>query len=181
VTDSLNPQQFSAQANNQPQVNIYKAIEKCITELSQPNNTPQTKQMYLMFLIHFVGDAHQPMHVSRAIDKGGNLIHVTFLGRSTNLHSLWDGVLIQHDLTAFDQLAAKIDHQVSAAQIQKWQSDGMMQWLWESYQISQQLYQEAKTNPHFGQDYYNSHIPIAENRLEMAGVRLAGILNRIYH
>ena len=49
----------------------------------------------LKFLIHFVGDLHQPLHAIDNHDKGGNDVHVTIGGRrTTNLHSVWDSVII---------------------------------------------------------------------------------------
>jgi hypothetical protein len=50
------------------------------------------------FVIHFVGDIHQPLHVSKADDMGGNTIEVTFEGDDWNLHSIWDTALISKDI-----------------------------------------------------------------------------------
>ncbi|GAA4321331.1 S1/P1 nuclease [Mucilaginibacter gynuensis] len=180
LPDKLTYAQFVNSTKSVKEANIYSAILNCIRELSANTTSPDRRVADLKFLIHLVGDAHQPMHVSRAKDKGGNSILVTFFTSKTNLHSVWDGKLIQHDEGNFGKLAKKIDQNVNSAQIAKWQNDDVLTWLWESYQISSRLYKEASANPHFGADYYNTHISIAENRLEAGGIRLAGILNRIY-
>ena len=44
-----------------------------------------------MFVIHFVGDLHQPLHSANNGDRGGNEVHIVFQGNPGNLHSLWDG------------------------------------------------------------------------------------------
>ena len=62
-------------------------------------------------------------------------------------------------------------------EIEKWQSDDLMVWLWESYRISTILYQEAADNPKFGEEYYRAHLPVLQKRIEKAGIRLSGILN----
>ena len=66
---------------------------------------------------------------------------------------------------------------VSSEKIKTWQSDIPMQWLWESYQISAKLYTEIKINKKLDEDYFNKHIGIVHQRLEMAAIRLAGVLN----
>lgn len=73
---------------------VIVAITSMITTLKKPGASPQDQQNALKFLIHFVGDIHQPLHVGRPSDRGGNDIKVVFEGRNQNLHSLWDSGLI---------------------------------------------------------------------------------------
>jgi len=171
--------QFSAAVKNSRQENIYTGLVGCINELKDAKNSKSKKELALELLIHFAGDSHQPMHISRAEDKGGNSTSVTFLGSGTNLHGLWDSGLLDHQKINYKDLAAAYDD-ATPEQIKKWQSDNIMVWLWESYQITTILYQEANENPNFDEKYYHDHIPIVKNRIEKAGIRLAGILNDIY-
>jgi hypothetical protein len=135
----------------------------------------------LKFIVHFVGDLHQPMHVSREEDKGGNTIQVNYAGVGTNLHALWDSKLLDHLGLDDQQLASTCDH-AGAAQIAAWQSDPLIKWIWESYEISSKLYAEidAMNGRSIDDSYYQAHIQIVEQRIEMAGVRLAGVLNGIF-
>jgi len=121
------------------------------------------------------------MHVSHAEDKGGNSIQVTFEGNDTNLHSLWDSGLLEKQGLSYDKLADEFDHATSA-QITKWQSDPVIIWAWESYQVSFILYTEveASESKSFDKDYYDAHMPVVQSRIEKAGIRLAGLLNGIY-
>jgi hypothetical protein len=170
---------FSTAVREMKEDNVYKALLKCESDLRDPTRSKDEKAFALKFVIHLVGDLHQPMHVSRAEDKGGNTIKVSFEGQDANLHSLWDSRLIEHQNLSFEQLAEKYDH-ATPEQIRKWQSDDLMKWLFESYQISSDLYADAARNPNFDEAYYQAHLPVIERRIEQAGIRLAGVLNTIF-
>lgn len=159
--------------------NVYTAILK--TEAGLKDNILTADQMNesLKYLIHLVGDAHQPMHISRKEDKGGNTIQVRFDAKGTNLHSLWDSKLIDHEGLTEADIAKNYDV-ATAAQIKQWQSDSPMEWIWESYQISSELYAQAKPGQEINEAYYQKYIPVIRKRIDQAGIRLAGELNRIF-
>jgi hypothetical protein len=104
----LNYQAFSDNIKNQSQDNVYKALLKNEKMLKAPSSTKEQKAAALKFIVHFVGDLHQPVHVSRAEDKGGNTIQVQFGGQGTNLHSLWDSKLIGKEGKSFEQMVIDI-------------------------------------------------------------------------
>jgi hypothetical protein len=172
---------FEKQVETMPTGNVYNSILRCVHDLKDKDVSQRKKVDALKFLVHFVGDAHQPMHVSRADDKGGNTIMLTYNSEYTNLHSIWDSKLLEQDGSDYKKLATKYDN-ATPGQIKKWQSDPVIIWIWESYQISSILYAEADAlqNKPLGKEYYDQHIPVVENRLEKAGIRLAGLLNAIY-
>lgn len=180
VPAGLSFDQFADFVKNDKEKNIYSGLLGCISTLKKPTATKAQKAFALEFLIHLVGDAHQPMHVSRAEDKGGNSVTVNFVGSNTSLHGLWDSGLIDHQRIPYKTLGDKYDT-ATPEQIKKWQADSVMVWLWESYQISAILYHEAEDNTNFDELYYEQHIPVVKNRIEKAGIRLAGILNSIYN
>lgn len=170
---------FSQAVTNQSGENIYTAITRCKSTLLDPNSNHEQKAEALKFLVHLVGDAHQPMHVSRAEDKGGNTIQVQFDSHGTNLHALWDSKLIEHQGKTFEVMAKDYDKS-SDKEIKVWQHDALMQWLFESYEISTSLYAEVDKNTKLNEAYYQEHIPILAQRIEKAGIRLAGLLNEIF-
>ncbi len=171
---------FEKTVKGMTQENVYSALLQQEQALGSTATTKEQKIEALKFIVHFVGDLHQPMHVSREEDKGGNTIQVNYSGVGTNLHALWDSKLLDHLGLDDQQLAAKVD-QASAAQLTTWQNDPMIKWMWESYAISSKLYAEIDANGHTIDDaYYQAHIQIVQQRIEMAGVRLAGVLNRIF-
>jgi hypothetical protein len=181
VPSGLSFTEFETQVKTMPVENVYKALLSAEQTLRNPGGSQTQRTEALKFIIHFLGDMHQPMHVSHAEDKGGNTIQLNFEGQDTNLHSLWDSKLLDHQGLSYDKLADKFDH-ATPEQIAKWQSDPVIVWAWESYQISSILYKEVNADgtSKLGQDYYDAHIDVVESRIEKAGIRLAGLLNSIF-
>jgi len=174
----LNRRKFKDSIEKLKNENLLTALALNESVIKNPNATKDQKRIALKFIVHLVGDAHQPMHVSRAEDKGGNTIQVQFDGKGTNLHSLWDSRLLDHQGLSITQLVAKDD--VGKFRIRKWQRATPVDWLFESYKISSKLYQEVEMNNKLDEAYYQSHIKIANKRIEMGGIRLAGVLNELF-
>lgn len=172
---------FSKQVEGKSEANIYSALRQQEQILTDKSATREQKIIALKFIVHFVGDLHQPMHVSRAEDRGGNTIQLNYKGMGTNLHSVWDTWLIEHEGEDYQQLTAKSDI-ASPSRIGQWQSDPVIKWMWESYTISSRLYAEvdAMKRRRIDDRYYTAHIGIIYERLEQAGVRLAGVLNTLF-
>jgi hypothetical protein len=160
--------------------NVYSAILKTEASLKDKSLTPDQKNEALKYLIHLVGDAHQPMHISRKEDKGGNTIQVRFDNKGTNLHSLWDSKLIDHEGLSEADIAKTYDV-ASAAQIKQWQADSPMEWIWESYQISNELYANTKSGQEIDEAYYQKYIVVTRKRIDQAAIRLAGELNKLFN
>jgi hypothetical protein len=173
--------EFEKTVTGMTQPNVYNALLEQERLIADPSVTKEKKTEALKFIVHFVGDLHQPMHVSREEDKGGNTIQLNYEGQGTNLHAVWDSKLIDHEGLDYEQLAHKVD-QATPAQITQWQSDPVVKWLWESYEVSSKLYSEvdAMKSRAIGQEYYEAHIDIIGQRLEQAGIRLAGVLNSLF-
>ncbi len=175
----LSREAFEKAVKGQSQENVYSAILAQEKVLKDENSTREQKVNALKFLVHFIGDAHQPMHISRAEDKGGNTIQLQYNNKGTNLHSLWDSRLIDKEGLSYSELAGKVD-QVSPELVKQGANTDPMAWVWESYQISSKLYPEIEKNNKLGEDYYKAHIEIVNERLELAGLRLAAVLNALF-
>ncbi|RFZ85257.1 hypothetical protein DYU05_06565 [Mucilaginibacter terrenus] len=158
--------------------NVYSAILKTEASLRDNKLSAEEKNEALKYLIHLVGDAHQPMHVSRKEDKGGNTIQVRFDNKGTNLHSLWDSKLIDNEGLSEADIVKNYDV-ATPNQIRQWQSDSPIEWLWESYQISSELYRSSKSGQDINNTYYEKYIQVIHKRIDQAGVRLAGELNKL--
>jgi hypothetical protein len=158
--------------------NVYTAILKTEATLKDLSASVDAKNEALKYLIHLVGDAHQPMHVSRKEDKGGNTIQLRFDNKGTNLHSLWDSKLIDHEGLSQEEIVKTYDT-ASPAEIKKWEADSPIEWLWESYQITTELYANAKPGQNIDEVYYQKYIPVIRKRIDQACIRLAGELNRV--
>ena len=177
----LDYEQFKGRVENMLESNVYSALGQQMQIITDKSASREQKVEALKFVVHFVGDLHQPMHVSRAEDKGGNTVQLNYDGQGTNLHSLWDSKLIEHSGLDYQQLASTCDR-ATPVQIRQWQSDPVVKWMWESYEITSKLYAEvdAMSSRSIGQDYYTAHWPIIQQRLEQAGIRLAGLLNVLF-
>jgi hypothetical protein len=175
----LSYEEFSKTVKAQGSTNVYGALLKCEDDIRSQTTTVQQKTDALKFIIHFVGDMHQPMHVSRAEDKGGNSIQMQFDGKGTNLHSLWDSGLINKKSETFEQMAVGYDN-ATPQEIAAWQSTDPIRWAYESYEISAKLYAEAEKDNKPGDAYYQQYLPVVQQRIEMAGIRLAGVLNELF-
>ena len=173
--------EFQKRVEGMSEENVYSALQKLEKEVVDPATPREKKVEALKFIVHFIGDLHQPMHVSRAEDKGGNTVQLNFNGSGTNLHAVWDSKLIDRLGLGYEELAEKVDH-ATPAQVSQWQKDPMVRWMWESYEITGKLYAEvdAMKSRAIGDEYYQEHIVTVERRLEQAGIRLAGVLNGLF-
>ena len=90
-------------AEHNPQGDVVQALEKQI-ELLKDKQTPAKERIEaLKFITHFMGDIHQPLHVGRPEDRGGNMVKVVYNGKTVNLHSLWDNRFIAEQVTGLDK------------------------------------------------------------------------------
>ena len=135
----------------------------------------------LKFLVHFVGDIHQPLHVSHAKDKGGNDIKVEFFHDRTNLHRLWDSGLIRRTKKPWTDYASELRQGITPEQLADWRKvTDPSDWATESYELALSHAYEIPKNGQLGEAYFDRSIPVVNRRLAMAGVRMATMLNRIF-
>jgi hypothetical protein len=132
----------------------------------------------LKWVVHFVGDIHQPMH---AISEGhgGNNIHVFEFGSSQcgnnacNLHYEWDTGLLEHTGRSEQEYVAYLEQMIAA---KKPQAGGTpADWANESLQLAKRVWLE--NDGAVDQTYYTANIGIVDERLAQAGLRLAAVLN----
>lgn len=161
-----------------PQGDVLEAIARFSAVLKDPQASRQDKQEALKFLVHFVGDIHQPLHVGRRADRGGNSIKVTLFNQETNLHSVWDAGLIDAEKLSFSELAAFIDHP-TLMELQTWQNSTSADWAKESKDLRNRVY-DFSPDAKLSFDYAFKNVPLIKRRLLQAGVRLAGLLNAIF-
>jgi hypothetical protein len=161
-------------------VNAYTKLNFLIKELKRKNLEEEKKKIYLRMLVHIIGDVHQPMHVGRLSDLGGNRIRVHWFNELTNLHAVWDEKLIDYQQLSYTEYAKAINF-TALEQRKTWQAEPISGWLFESYEISRQLYDEIRQpDQKLSYRYSFDHIETLNSRLLKGGVRLAGILNEIF-
>jgi hypothetical protein len=161
-------------------VDAYTKLNFLITELKNKSLSVERKQFCLRMLIHIVGDIHQPMHVSRAEDLGGNRIRVQWFNDPTNIHAVWDDRLVEQQKLSYTEFAKHINHTTKELRIQ-WQQQPMEQWFFESYQLADFIYKSiTQTEQKLGFRYNYDFIETVNQQLLKGGVRLAGVLNEIF-
>jgi hypothetical protein len=147
-----------------------------------PATPPERRREALMFLIHFVGDMHEPLHSSDNDDKGGNTVKVMFHDRQTNLHSLWDSGLLNR-MPPEDQLFPELSA-AAARNAHKWRKGTVEQWAEQSHKVACKVtYGLLPKNPAgtpivLGPDYETTADAAIMEQLAKAGVRLAAVLNQ---
>lgn len=161
-------------------VNVYTKINFLVKELKNKKLAKEKKQLYLRLLIHFVGDVHQPMHAGRKSDLGGNTIKVSWFSEPSNMHRVWDENLIEFQQLSYTEYTKAINHPTLALK-KKWQTQPLSDWIYESYEISEQLHTEIKQpDQKLSYQYNFDHIATVNQRLLQGGVRLAALLNDIF-
>lgn len=152
-------------------------IEKITRDLKEGKLTVKQQTEYLKFLIHLVGDIHQPLHVGRPGDRGGNDVKVKWAGQDSNLHRVWDSDMIDDTKLSYTELAQSLTRP-DAETVKRWQQATVREWVKESMAMHAQVY--ATGNGSLGYRYSYLSMPAVRERLVQAGIRLAGLLNYIY-
>src|ERR1035437_3614835 len=129
----------------------------------------------LKYVVHFEADVHQPLHAGYLDDKGGNSYQIQAVGHGTNLHAVWDSGLIKNLNEDVDTLTKRL---ISKGQAPNAGDLNVVHAAEESCKIvgTAGFYPERKV----GQDYVERFTPVMEERLTVAGARLAGLLNRVF-
>ncbi|MFK8164563.1 MAG: S1/P1 nuclease [Lewinella sp.] len=140
----------------------------------------------LAFLIHFIGDVHQPMHVGKNRDLGGNRISVLFFGERKNLHSVWDSGIIEQEKLSYTEFAAFADIHFRTEKT-NCEDDAPETWINESVVLRERIYNTLYDNtdretglPSLSWDYQHDFLPLVEERLAAAGFRAAAMLNKVF-
>ncbi len=154
--------------------NIYTELNTVISELEK-GTSPTDLKLNLMILIHLVGDVHQPLHDGYGNDKGGNSINVSLFGKQTNLHSAWDGAIINHEHITRQTIMANYS-KLSATQIAGLKTENVANWINESRTYLPQIY--SFSNSTLDEAYVQKAAPIIEDQILKAGIRLSAILEK---
>ena len=135
----------------------------------------------LKFVVHLVGDIHQPLHAGFGDDRGGNLYQIQFRERGGNLHALWDYEMVEQFHATPEQLARQILEQnrelVHALTPAKILGDTTPAWAEQSCRIV------AEPNFYPGhrvsESYVEHYAPVVKHQLLRAGLRLGALLNTL--
>jgi len=159
---------------------IIVGINTCIEVLKNENSSREDKVFYLKMLVHFLGDLHQPMHVSGVVDdKGGNDFQVRWFNEGTNLHVVWDTKMIESYGMSYFEMAAN-EKQLSKQQLEFIQQGTVLDWVNDSRELCQDIYENVEVGEKLRYRYSYDYMDDVLLQLQKSGIRLAVILNDIF-
>ncbi len=143
--------------------------------------TAEQKKDSLRFLVHMMGDLHQPLHVGMAEDRGGNTVRLKWFKTETNLHALWDEALIDFEQLSYKEYAKILNH-FSKEETKQFASGTFVDWARESQDLRNSVYEIGgdATGVSVGYEYHFKMKPVYELRLRKAGLRMAHVLNKVF-
>ena len=168
---------------------VLSAIQVELAYLSSRGVDDEAKLAALKFLGHWVGDVHQPLHVSFEDDRGGNGVLVSGECGTSNLHSAWDACLVTKAVGAdVGEAATELMKSITPAQFQSWTQSGPKDWANESFAIAEQAQTKYCARKGASCDkpagkvmidaaYVAANAPIVREQLQKAGIRLAHLLD----
>jgi hypothetical protein len=171
--------------------NAVWAVNNLVRIVENDDANPYERGRFLAFLVHIVGDLHQPLHTVSQIsaskpkgDKGGNMYFVRYEGKRLNLHHIWDEGVGAFEEAATPESADMLGNDISARYPEKyfgervkdlspanWAKEGMVNAKNVVYNTPKE--QDVSTN------YVETSRQLAEQEAALAGYRLAAILNKL--
>jgi hypothetical protein len=174
-------------ASNGPPACILDKIQQFTTELAKPGTDPEERLVALKFLLHFVGDLHQPLHSSDNHDRGGNQIKVIVDGFEHNprdeLHAYWDTQFVRILGRSPKEIAQQLMDKITPENVKTWSGGTPDDWSMEAFKLSKaDVYGDPPLTKNDVQRLDQAYVDRAGKdvalQLSRAGVRLAAILNK---
>jgi hypothetical protein len=158
--------------------NLLNKISEFRDVLADNSASKKEKIIALKFLIHLIGDLHQPLHVGNGKDRGGNQVNVEWFRKKTNLHSVWDSKMIDDQKLSYKEYATYLEDISTEKMRANWISSSVNEWAEESKSLRKNIYDIGKGKLYYPYNYKNKEI--LDKRLAQAGFRLANLLNEAF-
>ena len=162
---------------------VVAQINHDLAVLRDPKAEHAAKLEALRFLIHFVGDLHQPLHAADRHDKGGNNLTVFLNGKRTNLHRVWDEDLVVALGSDPGAVAGNIESGLAPQAEARMAAGTSANWANESFGLAaKEIYGRipSRGQVRLPRDYASREKSVVRQQLARAGIRLAMLLNQIY-
>lgn len=158
---------------------LVTGIQKCMAMVKNENNAKEDRVFYLKMLVHLIGDLHQPMHVGRLEDKGGNDLQLQWFGNGSNLHKVWDANMINDYGMSYTELSKSLP-ELDKKEIKTIQEGTILDWVHESQDIANKLYDSVEIGEKLAYSYSYTWWGTVESQLQKGGLRLAKVLNELF-
>lgn len=170
-------------------------LARQIAILGDRGQRPRERNEALKWVVHLMGDIHQPLHAADHRDQGGNRVEVAFFGARDNapygtirLHTIWDIHIVERLVTDRRGEAAIVSAPISPAQQAQWERGSIADWMRESHEIAKTVVypmlpggfacaRKIEGVVAIDDAYYSRAAPIVEAQIRKAGIRLARVLN----
>jgi hypothetical protein len=162
-----------------PGKTLYTQIPAMMEQLKNKSLPIEQRRSALYFLVHLAGDLHQPLHVGRHEDAGGNKIVVYWFGEKSNLHTVWDSEFINSQQYSYTEYARLLDI-ASDEQVNAWQTSSLDDWFYESHVLSDSIYDATPNESKLSYQYNFKFQGLLNRQLLKGGVRLAALLNKTF-
>ncbi len=160
---------------------VVGAIEQQQAILRDMSRSKLARVEALKFLVHFVGDIHQPLHAVDSNDRGGNQRSIVAMGRVDSLHRAWDSGILQLRGERSRDLVAEANRWLRTQTESRLTGGSAADWANESFRLARDVvYPQLKGDNTISHDEGLQDIRIIEERIARAGVRLAALLNRAF-
>jgi hypothetical protein len=159
---------------------VIAAIASDRRVLANSAASPLDRAEALRFLVHFMGDLHQPLHVANDNDRGGNDRKVVFLGHETDLHKVWDGELIDSSGVSQEAYLEELRREMGTLDLAALERGTVVDWAMEGHRIAAEHAYRLPAGGRIGRAYVAANRPIIDHALIAAGVRLAKVLNDMF-
>lgn len=156
---------------------IIAAIERDRAVLADSTAALPDRAEALRWLLHLVGDLHQPLHVSDNGDRGGNLRPVELLGKPMALHQAWDGELLNLAELSEDQQVERLRGEMATMDLAALERGTVVDWAMEGHRSAVEHAYRMAPGGRLGTQYVRENLPVVDRALIAAGVRLARVLN----
>lgn len=165
---------------------MVRKIEDFRRILLNPSVTRKERQQALKFLVHYLQDLHQPVHVGDNGDRGGNDLQLRWFDVGTNLHRLLDNQVIDRYGQDEAQWAQELNALATPENSMAWSQGSLADWATDSQEAARLLYRQPgsrnllKAGANLDDAYYQVALPIVRLQLARAGVHVACMLNQIF-
>jgi len=178
--DCFRPQDKHKDAATDHHNCVVDRIEMFQKTLADGNASRESRLEALKWLVHFVGDLHQPLHAVEEA-RGGNDIKLSVFGSSKcgdydcNLHWAWDSLLLEHTGVSEEDYVRRLNELIAQKHLEKQAGGSAVDWANESHQQARRLVDPRPVT--IDEAYYQANIELVNEKLALAGVRLAALLN----
>lgn len=153
---------------------LFYALDSLTSLLKKDKNNAEA----LKFIVHLTGDMHQPMHMGRKDDKGGNAVEYNWFGKKTNLHAVWDGSLIEYKRMSYTEYSQYLQDKFEP-QKDKFKKCSIYESVAAGYGVRNDIYgydYTERSNYLYAYKFMGS----LDEMLYRGGLQLANILNSIF-